>query len=200
MTILLPTAYLPPISYIAACVEANDILIECHETYTKQTFRNHSMIFGPNGKQMLTVPVTKPMGNRTQTKDIRIAYELSWQKNHWRSFEAAYNKSPFFLYYQDYLIQFYEDHHTFLLDFNYKILDTLFMAIRLDRNIGFTASFEKEPKGIDDKRMELVTKPQWFHPEYVQVFSSKHGFLSNLSIIDLLFNLGPETLSYISPQ
>lgn len=198
MTKLLPTAYLPPISYMAACAVADEIRIEAHETYPKQTIRNHCMIFGPNGKQMLTVPVNKPMGNRTKTKDIRITYESLWQQNHWRSFEAAYNKSPFFLYYQDYLIPFYEDHHTFLLDFNQKLLETLFMAIRLDKTAELTKTYEKEPVNIDDKRLELAAKHQPFeHPEYIQVFSSEHGFIPNLSIIDLLFNLGPETMTYL---
>ena len=156
------------------------------------------MIFGPNGKQMLTVPVTKPMGNRTKTKDVRISYELPWQQNHWRSFETAYNKSPFFLYYQDYLVPFYENRTPFLLDFNQSLLETLFLAIRLDRNIGFTETYEKKPLDVDDKRLELATKSLLLEqPEYIQVFSSKYGFIPNLSILDLLFNLGPETLFYL---
>ncbi len=201
MTLLLPTAYLPPISYIAACSVSDEILIEAWETYQKQTFRNHCEIGGPNGRQRLTIPVNKPGGNHTKTKDIRIASHLPWQKIHWRSFEAAYNKSPFFLYYQDYLLPFYEKDFTFLLDFNLQLLETIFQAIRLEKTTTPTDSFEYAPSGITDLRQSSGIRhpvPGIRYPEYYQVFADRHGFIQNLSIVDLLFNLGPETLSYFS--
>ncbi|MBE0647191.1 MAG: WbqC family protein [Bacteroidales bacterium] len=209
MTILLPTAYLPPISYISACAAADEILVEAWETYPKQTSRNHCEIAGPNGRQRLTVPVNKPDGTHTKTKDIRIASHLPWQKIHWRSFEAAYNKSPFFLYYKDYLLPFYEKDYEFLLDFDLQLLETLFQAIRLDKSTVTTESYEEAPPGIIDLRNQLAVSslqspvtsnqsPVSNLPEYYQVFADRNGFMSDLSIVDLLFNLGPETLQYFS--
>ena len=215
MTILLPTAYLPPVSYIAACAASNEIMIEAWETYPKQTFRNHCEIGGPNGRQRLTVPVNRPNGNHTMTKDIRISSHIPWQKIHWRSFEAAFNKSPFFLYYQDYLLPFYEKEFEFLLDFNLQLMDTIFQAIRLDKYVTCTESFEDAPLGITDFRIqwaggsgqeaggswqEAVDGGQWAvgrQPEYYQVFADRHGFLKDLSVVDLLFNLGPEAFGYL---
>lgn len=208
MTILVPISYLPPISYIKACVVSEEILIEAWETYPKQTFRNHCEIGGPNGRQRLTIPVTRPNGNHTLTKDIRIASHLPWQKIHWRSFEAAYNKSPFFLYYQDYLLPFYEKDYAFLLDFNMQLLETLFQAIRLDAIVSLTNSFERNPVGATDLRDQwAVGSGQWEvdsgklavgnQAEYYQVFGDRNGFLGDLSVVDLLYNLGPEAFSYI---
>ncbi len=201
MTLLLPTAYLPPISYISTCAAADEILIEAWETYPKQTLRNHCEIGGPNGRLRLTIPVNKPNGNRTKTKDVRIASHLHWQKIHWRSFEAAYNKSPFFLYYQDYLVPFYEKNFDFLLDFNLQLLETLFQAIRLYKSVTTTDSFEDAPPGITDLRNQWVVGSRQSAvgglPEYYQVFADRQGFLKDLSIVDLLFNLGPETLAYL---
>jgi len=191
-------------------MEPDEILIEVWETYPKQTLRNHCDIGGPNGRQRLTVPVNKSHGNHTWTKDIRIASNLPWQKIHWRSFETAYNKSPFFLYYQDYFLPFFEKDFTFLLDLNVQLLETLFLAIRLDKTISTTQSYETVFSGIYDLRNQwapdcrkegmrvgdrgsTVTR----QPEYYQVFGDRHGFLADLSIVDLLFNLGPEANKYL---
>lgn len=217
MTALFPTAYLPPISYVARCMEADEILIEVWETYPKQTLRNHCDIGGPNGRQRLTIPVNKSHGNHTRTKDIRIASNLPWQKIHWRSFETAYNKSPFFLYYQDYFLPFYEKDFTFLLDFNMQLLETLFLAIRFDKTIGTTPLYETVPNGTNDLRNQWTVGcgqnavdggQEWLRaggrgltvtrqPEYYQVFGDRNGFLADLTIVDLLFNLGPEANSYL---
>ncbi|MFH1296768.1 MAG: WbqC family protein [Bacteroidota bacterium] len=197
MTVLLPTAYLPSISYVAACVAADELWIEAWETYPKQTIRNRCEIMGPNGLQILSIPVSKPDGNRTKTKDIRIAHHLPWQKIHWRSFEAAYNKSPFFLYYQDYLLPYYSKEFTFLLDFNQQLLETLFRAIRLDKAVTLTETYEKEVPGVTDLRQLSGIRHQTNrYPEYYQVFADRNGFLPDLSIVDLLFNLGPESTDF----
>jgi len=235
MPLLLPTAYLPPISYMAGCTTAEEVMIEIWETYPKQTVRNHCDIYGPNGRQRLTIPVSKPDGNRTMTKDVRINDALPWQSIHWRSFEAAYNKSPFFLYYQDYLIPFYERKFSYLLDFNLGLLDVLFQALRINRQVILTGHYEKHPPDITDRRdypdtyhpesgirypVSGIRQPETnippcqgvvsaslrhrvtriAHPEYHQVFGDRFGFLHDLSIVDLLFNTGPETIEYLSMQ
>jgi len=205
MTILLPTAYLPSVSYVSACMASNEILIEAWETYPKQTFRNHCEIGGPNGRQRLTIPVNRPNGSHTLTKDIRIASHFPWQKIHWRSFETAFNKSPFFLYYQDYLLPFYEKDFIFLLDFNMQLLETIFQAIRVDNIVSLTKSYEKIPPGINDLRDQSSVGPEHSgavgsQPEYYQVFADRHGFLRDLSVADLLFNLGPQTIDYLQSK
>jgi len=85
MPLILSTAYLPPISYIRECLQADEVMLEMHETYRKQTIRNHCFIAGPKGKQQLTIPVIKVNGNHTKTKEIRISDAMPWQRNHWRS-------------------------------------------------------------------------------------------------------------------
>jgi hypothetical protein len=187
MGTLLPTAYLPSIIYIAECLRNDEIVIEIFETYTKQTIRNHCSIYGPNGRQKLSIPVVKVHGNHTLTKDIRLSSDHNWQPIHWRSIETAYNNSPFFLYYRDYFEPFYSKRFDFLLDFNTKLLEIIFMILRLEKEIEFTDHFENR---LNDYHKFIFTP-------YTQVFSPKSGFLSNLSIIDLIFNLGPEALEYL---
>jgi hypothetical protein len=201
MDVLLSTAYLPPICYISECIHPEKILIEAFDTYAKQTCRNHCNIYGPNGKQTLSIPVHRVNGNHTLVKDVRISYSLPWQKIHWKSIETAYNKSPFFLFYRDYLELFFLTKHDFLIDLNTKLLDSIFRILRIDKEVGFTGYFEKQPEDIKDNRHILVSKfsplPKLF-PEYTQVFGTRYGFLPNLSIIDLIFNLGPGALDYLN--
>jgi len=173
-------------------------MIDLEETYPKQTCRNHAHIYSPNGKQILSIPVHKPGGNHTKTRDIRISYELPWNTIHLRAIEAAYNNSPFFLHYQDYFRPFFSKKYLFLADINSEILETLFRLLRISKQIRYTESFVKQPAGMIDLRQELTAKHALDScPPYTQTFAEKHGFIPNLSIIDLIFNLGPETLEYL---
>ena len=197
MPIVLATAYLPPVAYIAACLKNDEIFIEAFETYQKQTCRNRCHIYGPNGIQSLIIPVKKTMGHHTLISDILTDNTRPWQKLHWRSIETAYNKSPFFLYYRDYFEPFFTRKPEHLIDFNTRILEQIFMILRIEAVPSFTVEFEKESG--NDQRELLVRKYREFsYPAYFQPFSLKHGFLSNLSIIDLLFNKGPEAPEYLS--
>lgn len=197
-SIIVSTSYFPPIGYFAALFKAREIFIDLEETYTKQTCRNHTNIYGPNGKQTLSIPVTRPGGNHTKTRDILISYALPWQRTHWRAIEAAYNNSPFFLYYKDYFIPFFDKEYEFLADYNWEILETLFRLLRISREIRLTETYVRNPEGMPDLRTELTAKHAAFNnPSYTQTFSERHGFISNLSIIDLIFNLGPETPEYL---
>ena len=199
MTVILTTSYLPPISYISKCLKSGKVIIEAEETYLKQTYRNHCLIAGPNGKQQLTIPVVKVNGNHTLTKDIKISYFENWQKQHWRSIETAYNNSPFFLYYRDYFEPFFYKTHDFLIDYNLQILNTIFIILRVENEIEFTSKYEKEYSSLLDMRNTSVQKyPDNGTPikKYIQVFENKSGFIPDLSIIDLIFNLGPEAGDY----
>ena len=198
--ILIATSYFPPAAYLSACMKAEVIFVEAFETYTKQTCRNHCRIYGPGGIQTLTVPVRKPNGNHTLTKDIRISSEIHWQRTHWRAITAAYNKSPFLLYYQDHLEKFFTRRYDFLLDLNMEILGQIFEILKSEIVIKVTREYEKSPDLVVDLRNELVSKhaSDKGFPEYTQPFSNKFGFKGNLSCLDLLFNLGPEAGAYLS--
>jgi len=145
MPILLETAYLPPIGYMAEVLRASKVIIEVNETYQKQTFRNHCSIYGPNGKQILSIPVVKVYGNHTTTKDIRISDHQPWQKIHWRSIETAYNNSPFFLFYQDVFAPFYEKKFGFLVDWNLELLNVILKIMKIEVQISLTSRYEKYP-------------------------------------------------------
>jgi hypothetical protein len=200
MSILVSTSYLPPISIISACLGSEKVIIEGFETYTKQTCRNHCVIYGPNGPQILSIPVYKVYGNHTMVKDIQISYSSPWQKIHWRSIETAYNNSPFFLYYRDHFEPFYRKRIENLLEFNTELLKVIFNLLGLEKKIGFTDHYMSQPEEMTNKR-SLVNKKmnssKTSFPEYQQTFNPKFGFLPNLSVIDLLFNLGPEAADYL---
>ncbi len=197
--VLFSSAYFPPVSYMQALVRADEVMIECQETYPKQTYRNRCYIYSANGKLPLIVPVIKPNGNQTKTKDILISYEEPWQKNHARALESAYNASPYFLYYRDDIEDILFSHHELLLDLNLDILRKIFELLGIEKKINLNTRFEKKPEGIDLRNHFSPKKEERISfGEYFQVFSTKHGFISNLSILDLLFNLGPESHNYLT--
>jgi hypothetical protein len=198
-SIIVSTSYFPPIGYILVLQRAKEIFIELQETYPKQTCRNHFCIYSPNGKQTLSVPVNKTMGNHTLTRDIRIRHDLPWQKVHRRSVEAAYNNSPFFIYYKDYFLPFFDKKYNFLTDLNSEILETIFRILHIQKELKFTESYIKVPVHLTDHRLDLTAKHDDFIcPPYFQTFSEKYGFIPNLSILDLIFNLGPEAEEYLN--
>lgn len=199
-TILLSTAYLPPIEYFFHLDRCEDILIEQFETYKKQTYRNRSLIYTEKGIMPLSIPITKPNGNHTKTNEIEIFQNDNWQKNHWKSIQSAYQASPFFLYYKDELEVFYTTKYKRLIDFNNDLLFKLVELTDIETKISFTSDFIETDSLEDDLRFKISPKEK---PtintlkNYTQVFTERHGFINNLSIIDLLFNMGPETLDYI---
>lgn len=200
MSLTLSAAYFPPAGYLREAMRAENIRIEAFETYPKQTYRNRCLIGGPNGLQTLVVPVVKPDGNRTKTKDVRISAHEPWQKIHRRSIETAYNNSPFFLYYQDYFTPVFEKRFEFLIDLDMAILEALFRLFGITAPLSLTVSFEREYPDDQDLRF-LSEKKTIFSedllPPYPQVFDTRHGFIPGLSAIDLLFNLGPEAREFL---
>lgn len=193
-SVLLSTAYLPPVSWMKEAMHAKSVLIEAYETYPKQSYRNRCRIGTANGIQSLSIPVNKPNGRNTITKDIEIFYGESWQRLHWRSIHAAYSNSPYYLYYQDELIKFYEKKYRFLIDFNLEILNAILNMMKLQFEIELTKEFIHQPSDIKDLRNNFSPKnpidPHQF-TSYHQVFEDRHGFMADLSVIDLLFNEGP---------
>ncbi len=200
-SILLSSTYLGPLEYYAWLIQHNKVYIDKEEHYIKQTYRNRCVIYTANGKQSLTVPVIKVNGNHTKIKDIQISSQQDWQKVHWRSIVSAYNHSPFFLYYRDELEPFYTKTFKYLLDYNHELLEILFYLLDINIKITYTEKFiEKDNYRFIDLRNHFSPKkenPDMVFPAYTQVFEVTHGFIPNLSIIDLLFNEGPNTVEYL---
>lgn len=198
--IILSTSYLPPIEYFFYLDRSDIIIIDQYETYKKQTYRNRCNIYTEKGDMSLSIPVAKPNGNHSKTNKIEIYYQENWQKKHWKAISSAYEASPFFLYYKDDFQLIFEKKFDKLIDFNKILLNKLIEITNIVVDISYSDDFIKPNSLEGDLRFKISPKElptlQNF-PQYTQVFCDRHGFIKNLSIIDLLFNLGPETLSYI---
>ena len=197
MDTLLSTAYFPNVQYMSKFL-AGKVAIEKYETYPKQTYRNRCNILSANGVLPLSVPVQKNF--HTLTKDIRIDYSEMWQRNHLTALKSAYKNSAFYDYYFYKFEPFYEKKETFLVDLNEKILNALFSALKIDAEWLFTTDYVSVPDGYCDMRDSISPKPSRNKPDasfvpkpYIQVFDDRFDFVPNLSILDLIFNVGPES-------
>lgn len=191
------TAYLGPVWQYAKMLQYPEVRVEAMENYVKQTYRNRCVIAAANGSLSLSVPIVKPDTLKCLTRDIRISDHGNWRHLHWNALESAYNKSPFFFYYADEFAPFYEKKYIFLLDFNEALRALICDLLDLHPQVVMTESYEPE---VENDFREVI-RPRHggvdptFHPvPYYQVFQEKFGFLPNLSIVDLLFNMGPEGL------
>jgi hypothetical protein len=198
MICLIHPTYFPNLAHFVAMLNADTLYFEVCDNYQKQTFRNRTEIYGANGKLALTVPVSYTQKNRQLYKDVKIANENNWQQQHLKSLQSAYSMSPFFEYYIDDLIPLFEKQFDYILDFNLNCFEILKDCLQLNVITIHTQTFEKEPKGKKDFR-PLVNRNYEVNTfrNYTQVFTQKHGFISNLSILDVLFNEGPNTELYI---
>ena len=201
--ILLSTAYLPPVQYLSKFLSGS-ILIENDENYIKQTYRNRCIIAGPNGLQTLVVPVKRGSFHKTHIRDIEIEQDLPWINNHLTTLRTAYQHSPFYEYYIDYLRPAFTEKTRFLLDLNTHLLEIILQLTGISARFSFTGKYYATvTKGeIWDYRETIhpkkVLDDPLFEPvPYHQVFDDRYPFQPNLSIIDLLFNEGPESLSIL---
>ncbi|MFD1015903.1 WbqC family protein [Winogradskyella rapida] len=199
-TLLYPTCF-PNIVHFCAMLKADVLNFEVSDNYQKQSYRNRVEIYGANGKLALTVPVSYSQKNRQYYKDVKIANEEQWQQLHLKSLLSAYRMSPFFEFYIDDLMPLFETQFDYILDFNLKCFELIVDAMELDLNPNLTETFSKSPENTTDYRalVKRNTKLNTLEP-YTQVFTEKHGFISNLSILDLLFNEGPNTALYLKRQ
>ncbi len=200
--ILIHPVVFPSVSHFIVMYHANEILFEIHDHFEKQTYRNRYYIHGAHGKQLLTVPVKHSKSNRHRaTKDIEIANEFNWQRQHWKSIETAYRTSPYFEYYEDDLKPLFEQKFDKLIDFNIKTIERIFELLDLAFRFSFTKKYEKNPGGIIDFRYLVNAKSHFDFKErlspYFQQFSDRNGFLPDLSMLDLLFMQGPEAAVYL---
>ncbi|WP_299555190.1 WbqC family protein [Seonamhaeicola sp.] len=202
MNIIIHPTYFPNIAHFVAMVNARSIMFEVDDSFLKQTYRNRTYIYGANGKLALNVPVVHSQKNRQKYRDVKIFNEDQWQARHWKSLLSAYRTSPFFEYYEDDIQPLFHQKAEYILDFNLKCFEVICDCLQLDLNISKSGSFEKTIEGKADFRHLVNAKkaqPLQFDT-YTQVFSNKHGFISNLSILDLLFNEGPNALNYLESQ
>lgn len=197
--VLLTSAYLAPVHYYTKLYGAPRVVEERCEFYVKQTYRNRCVIAGADGPLMLSLPVEHGREGRPLTRDIRLSGHGNWQHLHWNALCSAYDNSPFFEYYADDFRPFYEQHFNFLVDFNEALQHTVCDLLGLQPEISTTTAYcEADKAAFDDFRETIRPKVPFdfdatFNPKpYYQVFAARLGFLPNLSIVDLLFNMGPE--------
>ncbi len=193
-TVLLSSAYLPPVSFFTAMNSGGDVLFEQYDNYCKQTYRNRCRIATAGGVQTLTIPVVKSDTPKQLMKDVRISDHGDWRRQHWNALESAYMNSPFFMYYQDDFRPFYEKRYEFLMDFNMELTEVILNLAGIKKDIARTDAYMRDAASIKDLR-NLIDPGQEQsganHP-YWQVFATKYGFTGGLSAVDLLFNMGPE--------
>jgi len=202
-SIILSTTYLGPIYYYSSFFLSYPVLIEKNENYLKQSYRNRCIIYGANGPLTLVVPVQRGSFHKTAINELKIDYDTNWQANHWRSITSSYKSAPFFEFYVDDLIPFYQQKSRYLIDYNTSLMKIFLGHLDNKQEFSFTKSFKNQyPSKMLDFREKIHPKKSfrspWFkNMEYTQVFSPKHGFIPNLSILDLLFNLGPESTEFL---
>lgn len=200
MTLLHPT-YFPSISNFAAMAQADGVTFEVEDNFQKQTNRNRMYIYSPNGIQLLNVPVKNSNRPNQRFKDTKIEHAFDWQKQHFKSLEAAYRTSPFFEYFEDDIRPVFEQKHTYMMDLNFKILDIVSECLGMPLQYSKTEEYFHEVNGVQDYRHLANGKKDTseFEP-YTQVFGDRHGFINNLSILDLLFNEGRYAIDYLKKQ
>lgn len=195
------TCYLPPIVYFKQLLIAENYLLDVNEYFVKQTYRNRCTIFGADGKLDLVVPIHK-RNSKQMMKEVKISNDENWQKNHWKSLEAAYRSSPYFEYYEDAFYPFYnKKEFTFLVDFNLALMNTICPLLKISNTLILSEQYIEPSNEINDFRTEISPKNKSLEkleqPPYIQVFSDKLDFQKNLSVVDLLFNEGPNALDYL---
>ena len=186
-------AYLPSIRYMAWMAAQNEVAFVKTNNYQKQTYRNRTEIYGPNGKLKLTIPILHKKNQIHQLdSEVEIYQESSWQKIHWKSLESSYRSSPFFEFYEDDLYPFFHQKQRRLMDLNISLIKKIFSLIDIEIVIKNTKEIYEFRELLDAKKNSVYKTPI-----YNQVFNSKHGYINNLSILDLIFNLGPDSNFYL---
>lgn len=201
MNILIHPTYFPSISHYIAMVKAESVTFEMEDNFQKQTNRNRMYIYSPNGIQLLNVPVKHSKEKHQKFKDVRIENDFAWQKNHFKSLEAAYRTSPFFEYFEDDFRPLFEKKQEFILDLNLQIFELINNSLGIKIEAQKTTEFFHDSLNYNDLRSLVNGKKDVTQiEEYTQVFNEKHGFINNLSILDLLFNEGRYAVDYLKNQ
>lgn len=200
MEVLLHPTYFPSVSHFVAMAQSDKIVFEIEDNFQKQTNRNRMYIYSPNGIQMLNIPVKHSPSLHQKTKDIKLESAFDWQKQHFKSLEAAYRNSPFFEFFEDDIKPIFEKKYTFLMDLNLESFSIISKCIGLKIDISHSQEYLKEPKESDFRSLVNGKKDANEFESYPQVFEEKFEFINNLSILDLLFNEGRHALNYLKAQ
>lgn len=200
-TVLLSSAYLPPVSYFSKLYAYEKVCVERFDHYMKQSYRNRCVIASAAGPLSLTIPTEKSEDPKCLMKDVRISDHGNWRHVHWNAFVAAYKQSPFFDYYADEFHEFFEKRYSFLFDFNSELCNWLCEQLDMHPVVTWSDDFIVDTAGMDDFREQIHPKKRLQTDDasfkavpYYQVFQEKQGFQPDLSVADLLFNMGPEGL------
>lgn len=194
-TTILSSLYLAPVEYYASLYRSELVVIEINDNYQKQSYRNRCTIASANGPISLSIPIVKPDKDKSRMKDIRIADHANWRHLHWNAILSAYSSTPYFQYFEDDFRPFYERKIEFLHDFNEELRQLICRFIGINKDVRYTETYiNEEIEGYIDLREKIHPKKESdFKTEpYYQIFASKYGFINNLSILDLLFNMGNE--------
>ena len=200
MKIIIHPTYFPNIFSFKTIINSTNILFEVNDHYVKQTLRNRTSIHAANGKLNLSVPVKFSSTKKEKYKDIRICYDSNWQKIHLKSIESAYKNSPFYDFFEDYFINFYNKKEKFLVDLNFSSIRLIFEILEKELNCSFTNEYLEKYIDLTDYRSLLTNKnfnEKANFKNYTQVFQEKNGFIENLSSIDLIFNKGLDFEDFI---
>lgn len=206
--VLLSSSYLAPIQYYQELIKYPSALIEQHDHYIKQTYRNRCRIIGPEGIQNLTIPIIKPLEGFESMRDIQMSEHGNWRHQHWQAIKTAYKNTPYFDYFEEDFIKFYTTKYKYLFEFNQELQNVICSLLNIDPKIELTSRYTKTdelPNDVLDLRDAIhpkknnISNPLNFK-RYYQVFEHKHKFSANLSIIDLLFNMGPESIFYLDKR
>lgn len=200
MEAILHPSYFPSISHFVVMAQSHKIVFEKEDNFQKQTNRNRMYIYSPNGIQLLNIPIKHSKENRQMTKDIRLETAFDWQKQHFKSLEAAYRNSPFFEFFEDDIMPVFEKKHTFLMDLNLQTIEIVSKCLGLKLEPTFSTEYFRNPVLTDFRTLVDGKKDSYEFQSYPQVFEEKFGYLNNLSILDLLFNEGRHALSYLKQQ
>lgn len=200
-SILIHPSYFPSISHYIAMANADAVTLEMEDNFQKQTNRNRMYIYSPNGIQLLNIPIKHSKDAHQKIQDVKLETAFDWQKQHFKSLEAAYRTSPFFEYFEDDLMPIFTKKHNFLMDLNLQTMELVSKCLGMDFNPQKTTEYFHEVPDHEDFRYLINGKKDTTQLEsYTQVFEEKHGFLNNLSILDLLFNEGRYAKDYLKRQ
>ncbi|MES2543793.1 MAG: WbqC family protein [Bacteroidota bacterium] len=201
MNVLIHPTYFPSISHFASMAQAETITFEMEDNFQKQTNRNRTYIYSPNGIQLLNIPVKHSKEKHQKTKEIKLEPAFDWQKQHFKSLEAAYRTSPFFEYFEDALLPVFTKKHTYLVDLNFETIEIVSKCLAMKLSYEKTSEyFHEAPNYTDLRNLANGKKDISSFDPYTQVFGEKHGFINNLSVLDLLFNEGRFALDYLKNQ
>jgi hypothetical protein len=197
--ILISTAYLPTVEYFSLIAKAGEVIVEREENYLKQTYRNRCYILSAHGPQLLSVPVYLGSLHKTPVKDIRIDYSKRWQQVHLRAITASYKSSPYFDYYFEDIERVISQDSKFLLELNMKLTESVLEILKINKPVSYTTVFEPVEDSENDFRYKIKPKAEscFTEKEYIQVFNNGTGFVPRLSILDLIFNIGPDAVSFL---